>query len=192
MYAAIRQGKAKAGMAEELARRIKGGSHPDYQRCARLSGLLRDLCTGRHGDGDQYFRRLRRCPGIKQTRACLDRTEPGASAHRAGHSGGRTGDCAYLGLMHRASLGARSSTAASHFGWRIVQARGRHLNGQRASTPAGESSGKRWNPFRDGLQLGDRLPAKQQRNKGADCHDHQYGTEEDCRRAGVRFHQKGC
>ena len=47
MYAAIRQGKAKAGMAEELARRIKEGATPDHQRCAWLSGLLRDLCTGR-------------------------------------------------------------------------------------------------------------------------------------------------
>jgi hypothetical protein len=28
MYAAIRQGKAKAGMAEELARRIKEGAIP--------------------------------------------------------------------------------------------------------------------------------------------------------------------
>ena len=63
--------------------------------------------------------------------------------------------------------------------------------GQRASTPAREGSGKRWNPFGNGLQLADRFPAKQQRDKGADCHDHQYGTEEDCRRAGVRLHQKG-
>ena len=31
MYAAIRQGKAKAGMAEELTRRIKEGGNPDYQ-----------------------------------------------------------------------------------------------------------------------------------------------------------------
>jgi hypothetical protein len=36
MYAAIRQGKAKAGMAEELARRIKEGAIPiisDVQVC---------------------------------------------------------------------------------------------------------------------------------------------------------------
>jgi hypothetical protein len=32
-YAAIRQGKAKTGMAEELARRIKEGAIPIHQRC---------------------------------------------------------------------------------------------------------------------------------------------------------------
>jgi hypothetical protein len=42
MYAAIRQGKAKAGMAEELARGItEGAIYPDHQRCTRLPGLLR-------------------------------------------------------------------------------------------------------------------------------------------------------
>jgi hypothetical protein len=42
MYAAIRQDKAMAGMAEELARRIKEGAiYPDHQRCARLPSLLR-------------------------------------------------------------------------------------------------------------------------------------------------------
>jgi hypothetical protein len=42
MYATIRQGKANAGMAEELARGIKEGAiYPDHQRCARLPGLLR-------------------------------------------------------------------------------------------------------------------------------------------------------
>ena len=39
----IRQGTAKAGTAEELARKIKEGGDPDHQRCARLPGLLRDL-----------------------------------------------------------------------------------------------------------------------------------------------------
>ena len=52
MYAAIRQGKAKSGMAEELAVRVKEGGDPDYQRLTRLQGLLRDLCAGRHSDSD--------------------------------------------------------------------------------------------------------------------------------------------
>ena len=53
MYAAIRQGKAKAGKAEELTRRIKEGAIPDHQRGRRLHGLLRGLCARRHGDRDQ-------------------------------------------------------------------------------------------------------------------------------------------
>ena len=36
MYAAIRQGKAKAGMAEELARRIKEGAIPIISDVDRL------------------------------------------------------------------------------------------------------------------------------------------------------------
>ena len=106
MYAAIRQGKAKAGMAEELARRIKEGAIPIISDVPRFQAYY-VICTGRHGDGDQYLRRLRGCQGIKQTRACLDRTEPDASAHRSGHRGRRTGDCAYVGLVYRASLRAQ-------------------------------------------------------------------------------------
>ena len=36
MYTAIRQGKAKSGMAEELAVGTKEGGDPDYQRRTRL------------------------------------------------------------------------------------------------------------------------------------------------------------
>jgi hypothetical protein len=42
MYAAIRQVKAKARVADELARTIKEGANPDHQRCPGLQGLLRD------------------------------------------------------------------------------------------------------------------------------------------------------
>ena len=55
MYTAIRQGRAKAGMAEELSAPDQGRSHPDHQRCARLSGLLCDLCARRHGDGREHI-----------------------------------------------------------------------------------------------------------------------------------------
>jgi len=37
MYAAIRQGKARAGMAEQLAQTIKEGRDPDHQRLSRAS-----------------------------------------------------------------------------------------------------------------------------------------------------------
>ena len=43
MYAAIRQGKAKTGMAEELARRIKEGAIPIQSQFARVMPFGRRL-----------------------------------------------------------------------------------------------------------------------------------------------------
>ena len=44
MYAAIRQGKAKAGMAEELAQRIKEGAIPIISDVPGFSPLRTDSC----------------------------------------------------------------------------------------------------------------------------------------------------
>ena len=50
--APIRQGKAKAGMAEELARRVKEGAIPIISDVEGFYCLLCSVCAGRHGDGD--------------------------------------------------------------------------------------------------------------------------------------------
>ena len=50
------QGKAKAGMAEELTRRIKEGAIPIISD-VRVYGLL-VVMTRRHRDSDQYLQRL--------------------------------------------------------------------------------------------------------------------------------------
>ena len=76
-------GQSKAGKAEELARRIKEGAIP----------IISDV------------------PGFQAYYVIyspeVGRTEPGASAYWAGHSGRRTGDCSYFGLVYWASLSAR-------------------------------------------------------------------------------------
>ena len=56
MYAAIRQGTAKAGTAEELARRIKEGTIPIISDVPGFQAYYVNLCAGRHGDGDQHLR----------------------------------------------------------------------------------------------------------------------------------------
>ena len=112
MYAAIRQGKAKAGMAEELARRIKEGAIPIISDVPGFQAYYVIYAPDDTVTAISIFDDYAGAQELKQTRACLDRTEPGASAHRAGHSGRRTGDCAYVGLVYRASEGSGSVTLA--------------------------------------------------------------------------------
>jgi hypothetical protein len=108
LYAAIRQGKAKASMAEVLAH-YQGGGDPDHQRCSGIPSLLRDLCSRPHGDGNQHLQRLRECRGVQQTRTRMDRAEPGAPALRTSHSRSRAGDRAHVGLASRERAGDGAS-----------------------------------------------------------------------------------
>ena len=55
VFAAIRQGKAKTGMAGELARRIKEGAIPIISDVEGFMGLLCSLCARRHCNSDQHF-----------------------------------------------------------------------------------------------------------------------------------------
>jgi len=94
MYAAIRQGKAKTGMAEDLMRRIKEGAI----MMLKAHGILCGLCTRRHRDCDQCLQRLRGSGGGKQACACLDRAKSRAPARWPNHRGGRPGDRPYVGI----------------------------------------------------------------------------------------------
>ena len=63
MYASIRQGKAKAGMAEELTNRIKEEAIPIISDVPGFRAYCVIYAPGRHRDGDQHLRqRLRRAP----------------------------------------------------------------------------------------------------------------------------------
>ena len=98
MYAAIRQGKARAGKAEELTRRIKEGAIPVISGVDGLHGLLRGLCARRHGDRDQPVQQFCGRRGIQQARAGVDRARSGAATDRSGDRAGRSGDRTHAGL----------------------------------------------------------------------------------------------
>ena len=53
------------------------------------------------------------------------------------------------------------------------------------------ASGQRRDPLGHGFELADRLAAKQQRDKGADCDHGQDRAKKDRRRAGMRRHKEG-
>jgi hypothetical protein len=74
MYAAIRQGKARPARQKSWRAGSRRGPPP----------IISDV------PGFQAYYVIY-APDV-------DRTEPGASAYRAGHSGRRTGDCPYFGL----------------------------------------------------------------------------------------------
>ena len=136
MYAAIRQSKAKAGMAEELARRIKDGAIPiisdvpgfrAYYVIYAPDDTVTAISIFDDYAGAQESNK-RGLAWIEQNLAPLltgrkgrevmcirwpsviigmDTTEPGAPAHRAGHCGRRAGDRAYVGVVYRATSPAR-------------------------------------------------------------------------------------
>ena len=98
MYAAIRQGKAKTGMAEELARRIKEGAIPII---SDVEGFMAyyvvyapdDTVTAisifnNYAGAEELNRR-----GVAWIEQNLD-----ASAHRTSDGRCRTGDRSYAGL----------------------------------------------------------------------------------------------
>jgi hypothetical protein len=97
VYAAIRQGKAKTGMAEELARQIKEGAIPIISDVEGFMAYY--VVTRRHRDSDQHLQQLCGSRGVKQARARVDRPEPDAPACRASHSDGRASDRAHLGIV---------------------------------------------------------------------------------------------
>ena len=100
MYAAIRQGKAKTGMAEELTRRIKEGAIPII---SDVEGFMAYYVVYAPDDTDcdQCLQRLCRSGGGKQACACLDRAKSCAPARWPGHRGCRAGDRPYVGVAGR-------------------------------------------------------------------------------------------
>ncbi|SRR6266851_874963 len=118
MYAVIRQGRAKAGMAEELVRGIKEGAIPII---SDVEGFMAYYVVYAPDDTVTAISIFKPCGsgGVEQTRARVDRTEPRASAHRASHGGRRAGDRAYVGMEISASE-LRSCSIASFMRIRLT------------------------------------------------------------------------
>ena len=48
-------GQSKGRYGRIAGTHDQGGGDTDHQRCPGIPSLLRDLCSRRHGDGDQYL-----------------------------------------------------------------------------------------------------------------------------------------
>ena len=72
MYAAIRQGKAKAGMAEELTRTIKEEAIPIISDVPGFKAYYVIYAPDNTVTAISILRRSRRCPGVQQTSARMD------------------------------------------------------------------------------------------------------------------------
>ena len=99
MYAAIRQGKAKTGMAEELTRRIKEGAIPiisdvpGFRANDVVGRLFNDTVTAISIFND--YAGAEESEGYVRLRGS---TESCALAHRASYSVGGAGDREHLGV----------------------------------------------------------------------------------------------
>ncbi len=86
MYAAIRQGKAKAGMAEELVRAIKEGAIPII---SDVPGFKAYYVIYAPDDTVTAISIFDDYASAKESnkRASVDRAQLGAAAHRTSHGG---------------------------------------------------------------------------------------------------------
>jgi hypothetical protein len=98
MYAAIRQGKARTGVAEELAVRIKEGAIPIISDVPGFKAYYVIYAPDDTVNGDQHLRQLRGSRGVKQTRARVDRAEPWAPAVWASHGSRWPSDRSHIGV----------------------------------------------------------------------------------------------
>jgi hypothetical protein len=97
VYAAIRQGKAKTGMAEEVARRIKEGAIPII---SDVEGFKAYYVVYAPDDTVTAIGIFNDYAGAEESnrRACVDRAESDSPARRARYSDGRARDRAHLGV----------------------------------------------------------------------------------------------
>ena len=98
MYAGIRQGKAKPGMAEELARRIKEGAIPVISDVAGFKAYYVIYAPDDTVTAISIFDDYAGAAG-------LDRGKPCAADDRPGDGGGRAGDRAQSGLARSSGPG---------------------------------------------------------------------------------------
>ena len=98
MYAAIRQGKAKTGMAEELTRRIKEGAIPIISDVPGFMAYYVVYAPDDTVTAISIFNDYAGAEESKQTCTHVDRGKSCAPAYRASHSVGRAGDRAHLGV----------------------------------------------------------------------------------------------
>ena len=98
MYAAIRQGKAKAGMAEELARRIKEGAIPIISDVEGFMAYYVVYAPDDTVTAISIFNNYAGAEEFEPARGRVDRAESGTIAHRTRHSRRRPCDRSYAGM----------------------------------------------------------------------------------------------
>jgi hypothetical protein len=98
MYAAIRQAKAKSGMAEELTRRIKEGAIPII---SDVDGFMAYYVVYAPDDTVTASRGSR---GGKPACHRLDRAKSCPPPRWTSHSGGRPSDRAYVGVTKKIAI----------------------------------------------------------------------------------------
>ena len=99
MYAAIRQGKAKTGMAEELARRIKEGAIPIISDVEGFMAYYVVYAPDDTVTAISIFNNYAGAEEFEPARGRVDRAESDASAHWTSDGRCRTGDRSYAGIM---------------------------------------------------------------------------------------------
>ncbi len=98
MYAAIRQSKAKTGMAEELARRIKEGAIPIISDVEGFMAYYVVYAPDDTVTAISIFNNFAGAEEFEPARRRVDRAEPHAIAHWTGHRRCRAGDRPYAGI----------------------------------------------------------------------------------------------
>ena len=127
MYAAIRQGKAKTGMAEELARRIKEGAIPII---SDVEGFMAYYVVYAPDDTVTAISIFNNYAGAEESNrraVALDRAKSCAAADRAGHRGRRAGDRAHIGLRIRVGNSALSSLSRTSQRLRVQRSMPRRI-----------------------------------------------------------------
>ncbi len=104
MYAAIRQGKARAGMAEELARRIKEGAIPIISDVPGFKAYYVIYAPDDTVTAISIFEDYAGAEESNRRGLRVDRGEPRSPADRTSHGGGRASDRAHIGLASREKL----------------------------------------------------------------------------------------
>ena len=98
MYASIRQGKVKAGMAEELTRRIKEGAIPVISDVEGFMAYYVVYAPDDTVTAISIFKDYGGDAELKQTSAGVDRTEPCAAARWTSYSDCWASDRPYFSL----------------------------------------------------------------------------------------------
>lgn len=101
MYAAIRQAKAKPGMADELARRIKKGAIAIISNVPGFMGYYVVYAPDDTVTAISVFNDFAGAEEFEPARAGVDREEPRAAARRPRQRDGRAGDRPFPALTRR-------------------------------------------------------------------------------------------
>ena len=113
MYAAVRQGKARAGVAAELAVRIKEGAIPIISDVPGFQAYYVVYAPDDTVTAISIFDNVEAAEEFEPARAHLDRAECRAVARRARHGSGWASNRAHLRVAdHRLAWCARGSAGA--------------------------------------------------------------------------------